>query len=356
MLLKHWMLPAFCKRSRPNRHHISPENSVPMFHPDRVYAWTAVIGLVLTATALALVFWYKQLPLSIRGAVMVQDSDPRNQSPIAGVVVSADKDLAPSACVSDSSGFFVLTLRKIIRRGHPITLHFSRSQYRPLELKDFVQDKLYIVHLIPSSGAAIPQGQPLVKVTNVRVRYTFEAMTALNVGSEVKTFEIQNKGNIPCKGQHPCSPDGQWKAALGSGSLDAGPGNEFRDARASCIAGPCPFTRIESDDFAREGQTITVSARDWSDTATFLLEAEVFRPMVSQTVHWSYPVVFGDGFSFTLPTGAEGESIEADLDGQTIIFPLGPSLLLSWATCDRGGGQGKARVYRCTLKPGYQFK
>ena len=29
-------------------------------------------------------------------------------------------------------------------------------------------------------------------------------------------------------------------------------------------------------------------------------------------------------------------SIEADKDGQTIIFPLGPALQVSWATCDMG--------------------
>ena len=51
-----------------------------------------------------------------------------------------------------------------------------------------------------------------------------------------------------------------------------------------------------------------VSARDWSDTTTFLLEAEVFHPMVSQVVHESYPVIFGDGLNFTLPSSAEGVS------------------------------------------------
>lgn len=284
----------------------------------------------------------------------MQDSDPRKQLPIANVEVSAPSDLAANPSNSDSSGLFVLQLRKRIRRGHPLVLHFSHPQYRPLVLRDFVQDRLYIVYLTPLTNEVTPQGQPVVRVTNVRVRYTVEALTELNVGSAVKTFEIQNKGNVPCQGKHPCSPDGLWKAALGSGSLDAGPGREFGDARVSCIAGPCPFTRIESDNFAKGGQTITVSARDWSDTATFLLEAEVFRLMVSTTEHWSYPVVFGNRLSFTLPTDAESVSIEADLDGQTIIFPLGPSLFLSWATCD-SGAQEKARVYRCALKPGHQF-
>jgi hypothetical protein len=193
-------------------------------------------------------------------------------------------------------------------------------------------------------------------VANVRVRYTVKSMSEVNVGSAVKTFEIENKGNVPCKDRHPCSPDGKWKAALGSVSLDAGQGNEFRDARASCIAGPCPFTKIDDDHFSQGGQIITVQASDWSDTATFLLEAEVFRPTVSQMERWSYPVTFGTGLSFTLPSAAESVSIEADLDAQTIIFPLGPSIFLSWATCDTGVNPDKGRVYRCTAKPGYRFQ
>jgi hypothetical protein len=118
-----------------------------------------------------------------------------------------------------------------------------------------------------------------------------KATTALNVGSAVKTFEVMNSGNVPCNGRDPCSPDGKWKAAIGSTSLDAGPGNEFRNARASCIAGPCPFTKIEADDLQRGGRSIQVFVRNWSDTATFLLEAEVFHPMVSDIVRESYPVI-----------------------------------------------------------------
>jgi hypothetical protein len=287
----------------------------------------------------------------------VQDSDPRKQLPIAGVAISAG-DLAASDVKSDASGFFLLNLRKPIRKGHTIVLDFLHPQYRPLELKDFVANKLYVVHLVPLSNSPAPENQPEVKVADVRVRYTVKARTELNVGSAAKTFEIENKGNVPCKGERPCSPDGKWKAAFGSATLDAGAGNEFRDARASCIAGPCPFTKIETDHFSQGGQIITVSARDWSDTATFLLEAEVFRPMISQSEHWSYPVVFGEGLSFTLPSAAESVSIEADLDGQTIIFPLAPSqtLSMSWANCDGGVNPDKGRVYRCTPKPGYHFQ
>jgi hypothetical protein len=327
-----------------------------MTHSQKVEAWISfIVALVLTGSILAVVRWEKQQPVSLRGAVLVQDTDPRKQQPIAGVNVSAG-DMATADATSDSSGLFTLKLRKLIRKGHTITLSFHDSHYRPLFLNELVSNKLYVVHLVPLSSNPAPKNQPEVKVTNVRVRYTSKAQTELNIGSAVKTFEIENAGNILCKGQHPCSPDGRWKATIGSTTLDAGDGNQFRNARASCIAGPCPFTKIESDHFSQGGQVITVSARDWSDTATFVLEAEVFRPMISQAEHWSYPVIFGDALSFTLPPSAESVSIEAELDAQTIIFPLGPSLFLSWASCDAGVNPDRGRVYRCTPKPGYHFQ
>ena len=314
-----------------------------------------VVALLLTASILALIRWQRQKTISLRGAILVEDSDARKQQPIAGVTISAG-ELATSDVTSDSSGFFVLKLRKPIRRGHAVVLDFRHSKYHPLELNDFVGDKLYIVHLVPLSTKVAPLNQPRVKVTNLRIRYTIKAMTDLNVGSAAKTFEIENKGNVPCNGQRLCSPDGKWKATVGVTALDAGVGNQFRNIRASCIAGPCPFTRMEGTHTSQGGQILTISARDWSDTATFLLEAEVFRPMVSQMEHWSYPAIFGEGLSFTLPSAAESVSIEADLDGQTIIFPLGPLLFLSWATCDASVNLDKGRVYRCTPKAGYTFQ
>jgi len=326
-----------------------------MFHFKGVRALGAIVAVIVLTAIAMLAFWQRRQPISLRGAVLVQDSDPRKQLPIAGVEVSTSSDLAviPSTN-TDSSGLFVLKLHKLIRRGQPITLHFDHPDYHPVTIKDVVQNKLYVVALMPLSRETIVHSPAMIKITNVRARYTVEARAEVNVGSAVHQFAIENKGDVPCKGQHPCSPDGRWKATLGSGTLDAGPGNVFRDARVSCIAGPCPFTRIESDDFAKAGQTITFSARNWSDTATFLLEAEVFRPMLSQTVHWSYPVVFEDRLSFTLPVESQSVSIVADMNGQTIIFPLGPLLNLSWANCD-SGTQDKARVYRCALKPGYQL-
>ena len=95
---------------------------------------------------------------------------------------------------------------------------------------------------------------------------------------------------------------------------------------------------------------------DWSDTATFLLEAEVDRPMVRDTGRESYPVTFGEALNFTLPVGAEGVVIEAEMNGAPIVFPLGPDLLLSWANCNARLNRDQTKAYRCVLKPGYRFQ
>ena len=138
--------------------------------------------------------------------------------------------------------------------------------------------------------------------------------------------------------------------------MDAGSGNEFRDARATCIAGPCPFTRIDASGFAQGGRVINVSALDWSDTATFLVQAEAFHTSTVSEVRISYPVVFGRGFSFTVPPSAEGTSMIAELGGVEIVFPLGPELDLSWTACAvRKGINAINSVYQCELKPGYLF-
>jgi hypothetical protein len=72
-------------------------------------------------------------------------------------------------------------------------------------------------------------------------------------------------------------------------------------------------------------------------------------------VYHLYPVIFGRTLSFTLPPQSEGVSIEADIEGTTIIFPLGPDVFLSWADCDATANGDRTRVYRCELKSGYRF-
>jgi hypothetical protein len=47
--------------------------------------------------------------------------------------------------------------------------------------------------------------------------------------------------------------------------------------------------------------------------------------MVSSTGRESYPVTFGEALNFAIPVGAEGVTIEAEMNGKPIVFPLGRS-------------------------------
>jgi hypothetical protein len=258
--------------------------------------------------------------------------------------------------LTDSSGYFTIKLPTDVRRGRPITFTVERVDYQKLTTSDYVGDQLYVLRMDPvRQKSASRTSEPETTVGNVLVRYSTKSTTTPNIGSAARTFQVPNKGNVPCHGQNPCSPDGKWKAFETSVTLDAGQGNEFQNARASCIAGPCPFTTLDASQLTRGGRNITVTARTWSDTATFLVEAEVIHPMVSDIGRELHPFLLGRAFSFTIPSAAEGITLQAEMNGETIVFPLGPALILSWADCNTHVENEKTSVYRCELKPGYRF-
>jgi hypothetical protein len=197
---------------------------------------------------------------------------------------------------------------------------------------------------------------PGIPISDVRLRYTESERTSSDTGSALKTFEVANTGNVPCNGRPPCSPNGKWKAAIGGASLDAGEGNEFHEARVSCVAGPCPFTRIEHDGYSQGGRVINVTVRTWSDTVNFVLEAEVSRTSLNDAIRLSYPLIFSRGMNFSLPPSGEGPSIEATVGGFEAVYPIEPSLATSWATCTVQVARDMTKSYRCDLKPGYRFR
>jgi hypothetical protein len=321
----------------------------------RVAAMTGAVALVLLVLALV-GFHYMYRPFALKGAIIQEDTDTRKQSPITDVEVTAANNLAPAGVKSDFSGFFRLTLRPGVKRGQKVVLQFRHSDYEPLDMPFDVGDKLYVVRMLPLRPDNAEQpARPETVVSNVFVRYSIEATASVNVGAGVTTFQAVNTGNIPCDHREPCSPDNKWKAAIGSASLDAGQGDVFDDARVSCIAGPCPFTKIQTDDFSHGGRNISVSVLDWSDTTTFLFQAEVFRQEISDIVRESYPVIFGRALNFSLPAAAEGPSLEAEIAGVNIVFPLGPAPNLSWADCNVKVGKDQTKSYRCELKDGYKF-
>src|ERR1700722_14990860 len=307
-----------------------------MGNQKRTIIWT-VVALAILGLTLTIVLARRRHPIILKGTVLKQDSDPNKQLPIGDVEITATNGIGVGNFKSDSSGFFRIVLPKGLRRRQPVTLEFRHKDYEPLTLHDFVGDKIYIARMLPIAQPANAETHHSeVTLTNARVRYSVKATAEANVGSTVKTLQVTNAGNIPCDDRHPCSPDGKWKASISSISLDAGEGNEFRNARVSCIAGPCSFAKIEQEQLSGDRRYLNISIRNWSDTTTFLAEAEVVHPMVSDMVRESYPVIFGRALNFSLPATAEGPSIEAELDGEATVFPLGPNLFLRWADCHMG--------------------
>jgi hypothetical protein len=319
----------------------------------------AGIGLAIMVTAVTVLLIERREPERERlvtGAVLTADTNPQRQRPIAEARVSIVTDVSTAAGTTDEAGLFRLTIDPPFSLDQSITMKVEHQDYHTFEASDLIADQLHLVRLRPLQAVSDASDTPEVGIANVRVRYTFKSETTIEIASAARTFEVANAANVSCDGDEFCSPDRRWKATVGDFSLDAGEGRQFRNVRVSCLAGPCPFTRVESDGFSRGGQVIQGSVRNWSDTVTYLVEAEVTQHIASDLVRHSYPVIFERFMNFTLPPGAQGPSIEAEVEGEGIIFPLGPQLRLSWATCRLDARDDGTRMYRCELKPGFVFQ
>ncbi len=298
-----------------------------------------------------------QAPLMLTGVILAEDADPQKQAPVAFADVVAQAGASEVHAKADSSGLFHLSVPKPETPKTEITLSISRDGYQPREITGINPSQLLVLKLkpVPTAAAVMPPTRATSVLTNLRVRYSEKASMTTNEGSLVKTFEVVNQANIPCDLKSPCSPDGRWKATVGSTTIES-QGGEFRNVRVSCIAGPCPFTKIEGESPIDNGRDLKVSVRNWSDTATFLVEAEVSQTKIIDIVRESFPARFGASMTFTLPASAQGPTIEADMNGQNIVYPLGPALLVSWANCSVKVAADQTKLYRCDLKPGYRFK
>src|SRR5215470_5998535 len=219
--------------------------------------------IFLISVAIASFFWVRHLrrrTTIIKGAVITQNADPRKQLPIAGIEITANDGVDVVEAKSDASGLFAIQMRKRILRGQTINLEFRSTDYEPLDLTVNTSDKLTVASLVPIfRNDPLEDLQPKQIIGNVVVRYSVKTATVLTIGSAVHSFEVVNQGNVPCEAHLQCSPDGKWKASTANTTLDAGPGNEFRNARASCIAGPCPFTKMDTSGLSHNGRSISVS-------------------------------------------------------------------------------------------------
>jgi hypothetical protein len=334
--------------------------------PKTIAVWVVLCALG-AAAAIVLILVRQRLVrphfITIQGAVIQRDAEAGKEVPIADATVTVADDVMRGTARSAASGYFRVVIRERVRPGATVHLEFRAAGYHPLEMEletgpHADLKRLLIAELNPVGVPAVtPAGHPPVPVSNVRIRYTVNYEAETDIGALARVFQVINQGDVPCKGSSLCSPDGLWKASRGSVKLDAGTGKIFRNVRASCIAGPCPFTQIQPGGPAGGEQTVVISAVDWSDTATFLVEAEVFDRSIASSVRESYPVIYGRDFHFTLPPTAEGPSILAEISGTDVVFPLGNGIYLDWVACSTriSPENVNGTIYQCKLKPGYQF-
>ena len=294
----------------------------------------------------------------ITGAVLVADADPRKQLAIPNAEIFGDVGGVTARTWSDANGFFRLTWPRGLWWGQALRMTYRHANFQPMAITETLTRQIYLARLEPAKSNQIPPpgDTRITTLSNLRVRYSIKSITTTDIGSVVKTFDVVNSANVSCRGHKVCSPDGRFAATLGSFQMDAGLGQEFHNARISCVAGPCPFTSVETDHFSRGGRVISGEVRVWSDTATFLVEAEVVRTVLTDIIRQSYPAIFGQSMTFTLPPEGQGPSIQAELDGSSIVFPLGPALILTWASCNLQTTANHSRLYSCVLKPGYRFR
>ena len=323
-----------------------------------------IIGIFLVCLTTAVLFFVPRRPpapklVSVTGVILAEDPDPKKQVAIANANVTAGIGQRMFTAHSDLAGLFRFSFPVPPKEDSAVSLRFQAGGYQSLLLSSVTPGQLLVARLLPereASSRGSAQTIGVIVSDSVSVRYTTKMTTATNVGALVKTFEAANTGGVPCDGGPVCSPDRKWRATVSPVVFEAATGNQFLNARVSCIAGPCPFTRMEADNLADPGSAIRVSIRNWSDTATFLVEAEVSRIIHGDMVRQSIPAIFGPAFSFTLPPGGEGPSIQAEVNGTSIVFPLGPEHRLSWANCNVQIIPGGTQAFRCELKPGYQFR
>lgn len=328
-----------------------------MSRRTRVSLWILAAAVFATGATLAIRALRSHRPTLLVGAVLIQDTDPRKQTPIPNVkIIAIDGDVIAET-VSDSNGFFRMDLPRAPWEKPDVRLEFRHQDYKSVDMTWTLANRLCIVRMAALAAAPPAESSgPETVLSDVRVRYAMKNLTAVNIGSMARAFEVANLANVPCNHAPHCSPDGKWRANLGSESFDAGEGHQFSNTRLSCIAGPCPFTKVISNAPSRDGRIVRVSVLNWSDTTTFLFEAEVIQTMPNEAIRQLYPAIFGRSMNFTLPAGAQGPSLEADVNGSTIVFPLGPGLKLSWAECNLNVSPDKTKLYSCELKSGYRFR
>src|SRR5581483_5458078 len=96
---------------------------------------TVILIVMIVAGGISAAWWAryaKNRTTMVRGVVITASTDPRKRLPIAGVEITATDGFSMVRSTSDSSGLFVVRLRKRLFRGRIVSLRFRHMDYEPL--------------------------------------------------------------------------------------------------------------------------------------------------------------------------------------------------------------------------------
>src|SRR3954452_10821730 len=205
-------------------------------------------GLITAAALQVRKLVFVEKIATVTGAVITDNPDPHLQRPVANATVIVATGTSERKSVSEASGLFRVTLDPPVFAGEVLEIRVEHPGYHPYTASRPARAQIDIVRLSPvHAPLSPPDTVRATRISNLRVRYATRTVSTDTIGSAVRTFDIINRVNVPCASRPPCSPDGKWKASITTFPLDAGEHEQFRNVRVSCIAGPCPFTSIESD-------------------------------------------------------------------------------------------------------------
>ena len=74
------------------------------------------------------------MTLSVQGAVIRRDEDPRKQLPIADAVVTLSNGVTSIKTQSDASGYFRITFPEVVWPGQTLNLNFQNPGYQTLNM------------------------------------------------------------------------------------------------------------------------------------------------------------------------------------------------------------------------------
>jgi len=176
-----------------------------------VWAIIAVVAGAMAITLAIRMHHWSAGTTRLKGAVIIRDDDTRKELPIADVAVTASDGATSATTPSNASGYFDLPFKGGIWPGQTVTLSFRHPDYEPLDIKlqsslRLSAKQLWVIRMVPThehSGAGL--SKPPVVMSNIRVRYTVNSQTEVNIGSAVKTFQVVNQANVPCVRGSPCS-------------------------------------------------------------------------------------------------------------------------------------------------------